>query len=585
MNVKELQLKAMEALLTEEDKQELSRIYEPTVVAVPPVDTRCGLCIMPDGELRYYGFRDKASIFDYSHPIYLSSRDCGLSWKTHVTDAPCMASGIMMSNGKYLALSGSLMAETGHWMKTDDLDKGFYALIADAPGDKNYKIVKVSEESFADMYLPQELSSGRIVCTAQTKIDGDLHPVFLFSDDFGETWNTRVLPCCDKFSIVYPHKGLRWQNRSGEPTMIELNDGRLYLLARTSLDVFYEYYSEDGGETWSSPAPSRFHGTLTSPQLLKLHDGRIVIFYNNTQPLPELDHTKQVPALNEGEITGEGGEDFFTNRDANHAAITGDWINWTGFREVALNWIRNDSDYRTEGDVKDSLDKSVHQFQAIELPFGKIMVSYGQNPIARRLVIFDVNWLYETKRSENFRNGLSKVSTQVYVKSVPGNFRVAGHCAYNRTHGALLMPDPEGNFEEALFLSRIRDPRKLSDNQGVVWNFPAAKSGKVIMRLRIDGQPIHVSLCDRWFNPIDEYVPYYAEAHCELAKEQLADGVYSNVEIAWDETTCILSCEGKELYKLPMKGEAVNGISYLILQSPYEGEDEKGCYIKSFEKE
>lgn len=53
-------------------------------------------------------------------------------------------------------------------------------------------------------------------------------------------------------------------------------------------------------------------------------------------------------------------------------------------RELALNGVRNAADFRVKGGSKSSIDKSVHQFQALELSFGKILVSYGQNAIARR---------------------------------------------------------------------------------------------------------------------------------------------------------------------------------------------------------
>lgn len=78
-----------------------------------------------------------------------------------------------------------------------------------------------------------------------------------------------------------------------------------------------------------------------------------------------------------------------------------------------------------------------------------MLLCYGQHPACRRLLIFDSAWLYETGRRENFRHGLDSVSTQVYLKSVSGNFRgVSGHCAWNRTNGAVLVPDPDGNFEK-----------------------------------------------------------------------------------------------------------------------------------------
>ena len=45
-------LKLMEERLSDEDKLMLKKIYEPTLVGVPPENARSYVCIMPDGEIR-----------------------------------------------------------------------------------------------------------------------------------------------------------------------------------------------------------------------------------------------------------------------------------------------------------------------------------------------------------------------------------------------------------------------------------------------------------------------------------------------------------------------------------------------------
>ena len=75
--------------------------------------------------------------------------------------------------------------------------------------------------------------------------------------------------------------------------ILELKSGRLWMLARTSRDNHHECFSEDGGESWSAWQPSRFYGTLTMPTLFRLGDGRILLFWCNTTPLPEADRTKE----------------------------------------------------------------------------------------------------------------------------------------------------------------------------------------------------------------------------------------------------------------------------------------------------
>jgi hypothetical protein len=410
----------------------------------------------------------------------------------------------------------------------------------------------------------------------------------LISDDDGGRWKEVRLKSAPPHTITWPHKGIRWQNGSCEAAIAELSDGCLLLIARTSQDYHYQYYSYDGGDTWTDPSPSPFHGTLTMPAFLRLSGGRLLFFWCNTQPLPELGHEDQWPPLNSGEREGVS-EDVFTNRDANHAAISDDGgKTWKGFRELFLNQIRNDADFRTKGGSRDTLDKSIHQFEALELPFGKVLVIFGQHPSSRKMAIFDPAWLYEKKREEDFRTGIGKLSTQVYLKSVSGNFRgFSGHCAWNRTNGAVPVPDPEGNFEEALQIATVKDPRLFSEVQGAVWNFPAAAKGRVTVRMRIEGEGIRLSLTDRWFNPIDTTIERLAAYSFVLKKRDLNPGRWTDLNLIWDqkEERAVLQADGKNLYEMKSQCAAPCGLSYLHLQSFPGIEDTQGALIKSLRME
>ena len=187
-----------------------------------------------------------------------------------------------------------------------------------------------------------------------------------FSLDDGRTWRRKVLPAPPCHTLAYPHKGLRWRYCGCEPVVAEYADGHLEMLLRTSTDFHYHCYSYDGGESWSEMTPSPFYSVATMPNLLSLSDGRMLAVWNNTTPLPELDHELQ-PELPAYERDGSW-EDVFTNRDALHAAISEDQgKSWIGFRELVLNERRNDADFRTSGGNYDSLEKSVQQNHVFEL--------------------------------------------------------------------------------------------------------------------------------------------------------------------------------------------------------------------------
>lgn len=196
-----------------------------------------------------------------------------------------------------------------------------------------------------------------------------------YSDDDGRTWKISGKVQAPPHKKGGFHKGVRWNHGAVEPTIAELSDGRLWMIMRTAQDRHYQSFSKDGGETWSEPTPSPFFGTITMPTLRKLSDGRLLFFWCNTTPLPEL-------------ATANGvWEDVFTNRDALHVTISeDDGKSWTGFRELLLNDERNSSNF---GSTRPGEDKSVHQVQAVETPPGKVLVSAGQHNLCRKLILME----------------------------------------------------------------------------------------------------------------------------------------------------------------------------------------------------
>ena len=87
-------LKAMEERLTDEECARLQGIYAPTVVTVPPCDASRSMCVTPEGEIRIYGlFGKKSPEDDTAEFVYISSTDCGLTWKTHTADPASLGAG------------------------------------------------------------------------------------------------------------------------------------------------------------------------------------------------------------------------------------------------------------------------------------------------------------------------------------------------------------------------------------------------------------------------------------------------------------------------------------------------------------
>ncbi len=566
-------IEIMKNNLTQEEIEFLKNIYAPTVMTKGYSNAFRSLTIMPDGEIRCYGNINKSGPDDEGTRIYISSKDCGLSWKMHKQKENSLGAAARSPYSNRYIMPNMVPGKDG--------EASSMYISEDGPDSTVLKEVPLSL-TVGTRHMPLALKGKKRWIFAA---DYQNHTTTFVSDDDGDSWKNVPVEKTDCFTMVPPHKGKRWENSGVEPAIVELNDDRLMMILRTSTDYHYVAYSYDYGDSWTKPEPSTFHSTLTNPELLRLSDGRILFFYNNTRPLPEQDLKSVWPTLTPQEQAGEW-EDVFTNRDANCVVISEDnGKSWKGFRELYLNEIRNSCDFRSSGGNYSARDKSVHQFQAIELPYNKVMVHVGQHEMLNKIVIFDINWLYEKEHSENFRDGMSAISTQVYLKSVSGGFRgFTGHCAWNRTNGAVMVPDPDGNHTEVLLLKNTDDDRLVSNAQGAVWNFPAAQKGTVNITLDVFGKGIRISLADHWINPIDLTVEQYAQFTKVLTREDLVGNGKKDIEIEFDTTTQKAQIkQGKSFVStLDMQNTAPNGLCYLHLQTVSDKGDSEGTIIKCF---
>lgn len=351
----------------------------------------------------------------------------------------------------------------------------------------------------------------------------------------------------------------------------------------------YESFSYDNGDTWTKPSQSPFHMTLTTPFPLTLKDGRTLLFWNNTHPLCEQDKESCIPPL-PADVKKGIWEDVFTNRDAAHVAITEDaGQTFIGCRETILNYKRNEVDFRTHGSMYSSNDRSVHQFQAIELPMGKILLSVGQHEECRKLLIFDVDWLYEKQRTEDFCSGMKNVSVQGYIKSLSGTCTwrgIPGHCQWNRIPTVYPAPDPTGSPTEAMQFVYNDDPRLVNGLSGMTWNFPASKKGRVEIEFYKKTKGLQLCLADEWINPTDEYACDTAE-FCLCADSNVPADEWLTLVMEWDcdLKTAVLKLNDKVIAHTTLKRNAPFGISYLHLQTLARSRDFDGVFIRKLQKQ
>jgi len=66
-----------------------------------------------------------------------------------------------------------------------------------------------------------------------------------------------------------------------EPVVVELRDGRIWMLIRTDLGHFLQAFSEDNGLTWSEPTATEIVSPSAPCHIIRLASGRLAITWNN----------------------------------------------------------------------------------------------------------------------------------------------------------------------------------------------------------------------------------------------------------------------------------------------------------------
>ena len=575
------------------------RIFAPICLAVPPADADRTMMLTDDGDLRIYGMstvRESRSREDVV-PVVMKSRNGGLDWVTEPLREPHPGATVRSPwSGRWISCF-SFVGKKESWTLRCEKRPGLFCCVGDSP-DGPFTITKIADETPQIQRQPLALRQAKCWIQPFQYVVGeeDRWGVYRSTDD-GETWERVNAPTPPPAPALLPgHAGPRWLNCGLEPIVAEYPDGSLHALLRGAHDEHYESVSTDLGRSWSEPEPSIFFGVATMPGLYRLSGDRLLAVWNNTVPLPEVDHRGQYGGDVDTVIRGRW-EDWFTNRDALHAAISHDGgKSWKGFREILLNPARNDADFRSVFLDFDTHDKSVHQNQVVELADGTVVVCAGQNHVCRRVLRFDPAWLEETDVREDFRFGLDHLSTQLYCKSAAGGFRgITGHCSLNRRSGAALMPHPDRIDREVLLVGRHPDPRLLLDREGAVWNFPASETGVVRVRFRLSrwSEGAFFRLVNRWVNPCDPLAEEYASVSVRLDP---LGGLTGGLRVAWEEwhdlflrwdsraETAAIRIDAGEEKPLPFRRPTGTGLSYLHIQSAAESADPYGVLFEEFEK-
>ena len=169
------------------------------------------------------------------------------------------------------------------------------------------------------------LSTGRVLIPANGPFEKeyvggttyrgcDLHSFVFYSDDGFRTWKR------SSDSMTAPGRGCH------EPTIVELNDGRLMCFLRNTNECLYRSYSDDGGEHWSTPQPTELPAP-ESPSCVKRIPGTgdLLLVWNNVASKSNWPRTPLTAALShdEGETWKHYQDiDNRSNFDAAYPSVT-----------------------------------------------------------------------------------------------------------------------------------------------------------------------------------------------------------------------------------------------------------------------
>ena len=373
------------------------------------------------------------------------------------------------------------------------------------------------------------------------------------SDDGGRTW---AKSSSDISSPCYP--GFVGNNYGAdEPSLIELKDGRLWMLMRTQTGFLYESFSSDRDETWSEGQPSRFTASSSPPVLWRMPDGRIFLLWNNCESPP-----------------AHEGAGVYVNRDALHAAVSEDeGKTWYGYREVYRDPLEYDSPPHTDHGAA---------YPAVPVMINdRVLFLTGQGTGRRNLVSLDPEWLTLKHHEDDFSDGLKG---WIAFKTIGPSERFIRA----RTHGPRLIGHPSRPGASVLWL------RKPDENaaDGALWNFPNGVKGKLTIRILLNEGfgGASISLCDRSFKPTDDHSERLAIFTVPMAPDgmlgtgpRLALDTWHTLEFAWDlgEKGCCVSLDRMPDLVLDQQNLTGNGISYLHLRSKASTIDEAGFLVES----
>lgn len=380
------------------------------------------------------------------------------------------------------------------------------------------------------------LKSGRLFLSVSIAIPDRVKPkpdqpdfgwndsVVFYSDDEGATW----VQGKDHLQVLQDASRGKTRYGAVEPHVCELLDGRVWMLIRTKNGHLWESFSSDGGVTWPQPVKSRFISSDSPATTIRLKDNRLVLLLNACQKWDDLRNY------------AIGG------RHVLHAAISSDdGTTWCGFREI----LRDDQ-------AQERGDRGTSYASGVETADGKLLVASGQGDSKRALLLLDPNWIDEKSATDDFSKGDSQWT------SYEGK-------------GAAIITHPEIANRQVMEIRKV-DPTMTA---GAIWNFPAASSGTITLKVRANKnfKAMALSLTDHYC-VISDSLADQNSVYALALSEKLSPDAWHEVQLRWKADGLLaVSVDGANISEVALTRKTDFGVNYLRLRSL----DEAGFVIDS----
>lgn len=336
--------------------------------------------------------------------------------------------------------------------------------------------------------------------------------VCLYSDDQGENWqktNKRLdIP-------VDPNQVTRYG--AVEPNMIELKDGKIWMLIRTNKGHLYESFSKDAGLNWSNPTKSNFISSDSPASTVRLSDGRILLLWSPNQ------------RYDDKRSYANGGREVLL------AAVSSDeGKTWQGGKEI-LQSLTLPSPKGDRGTAYPS---------AIETSQGNILMVSGQGEVDRSILKFNLNWLNKEEQEDDFTNGLQQWTLYGTEKEN----------SITKLKG-----------KNVFWIGKGLEKEKLQTE--AIWNFPMTQKGKIQLGLIIKKgtKELHLALTDHFSIASDSLASTNAIINEKISVTDWEIDQLQELTISWDliSNNAFLLLNGKKLSSFPFQRSSKFGINYL----------------------